>query len=96
LTAGSTSKHCFVVLDGSVEVKYNGSLLATEGSGGIVGELALVDDGAVSADVIATEETKLAVIDERRFLFLVQEHPFFAINVMKVMSDRLRQMNKMM
>ncbi|MEM6279092.1 MAG: cyclic nucleotide-binding domain-containing protein [Verrucomicrobiota bacterium] len=95
LTAGTTSKHCFVILEGAVEIQYEGSLLASEGPGGLVGELALVDDGAVSADVIATEETRLAVIDERRFQFLVQQHPFFALNVMKVMSERLRRMNQL-
>jgi hypothetical protein len=31
-------------------------------------------------------------IDRRRFLFLVQETPFFAINVMQVLAERLRKL----
>jgi hypothetical protein len=30
-------------------------------------------------------------VDERRFLFLVQQTPFFALSVMRVMAERLRR-----
>jgi CRP-like cAMP-binding protein len=33
----------------------------------------------------------LAVIDKRRFLFLVQETPMFALQVMSTMANRFRQ-----
>jgi CRP-like cAMP-binding protein len=35
-------------------------------------------------------DTKLAVIDRRMFLFLVQETPMFALQVMSNMAERLR------
>jgi len=31
-------------------------------------------------------------IGERRFTFLVQQTPFFAIQVMRIMADRLRRL----
>jgi CRP-like cAMP-binding protein len=34
------------------------------------------------------------VIPEKRFLFLVQTTPHFALQLMKVMVDRLRRMNE--
>ena len=37
---------------------------------------------------------KAAVVDERRFLFLIQQHPTFALELMGVMSRRLRRMNR--
>jgi CRP/FNR family cyclic AMP-dependent transcriptional regulator len=33
-------------------------------------------------------------IDERRFLFMVQQTPFFALRLMRVMTARLRAMNE--
>jgi CRP-like cAMP-binding protein len=33
---------------------------------------------------------RLVAIDERRFNFLVQQTPFFALQVMRIMSERLR------
>lgn len=38
----------------------------------------------------AKSDTTLATIDRHRFLFLVQETPTFALNVMSVMAARLR------
>ena len=35
-------------------------------------------------------DTKLAVIDRRKFLFLVQETPMFALQVMSTIARRLR------
>ena len=37
--------------------------------------------------------SRLATIDQRRFHFLVQEHPHFATHVMKTLVHRLRHMN---
>ncbi len=60
----------------------------------MIGEMALIDHLPRSASARATTDAKLVPIDQRRFLFLVQETPFFAIHVMKVMADRLRRMNE--
>jgi CRP-like cAMP-binding protein len=35
-------------------------------------------------------DTNLAVIDKRKFLFLVQETPMFALQVMSSIAKRLR------
>jgi CRP-like cAMP-binding protein len=46
-----------------------------------------------SATVAAVTDCEIAVVDRRR-LFLVQQTPSFAPNVMKVLSHRLREMNR--
>jgi len=51
--AGGPGDLMFVVLEGDVDVTLNGTLLETVGPGGIVGELALIDEGPRSADVVA-------------------------------------------
>jgi CRP/FNR family cyclic AMP-dependent transcriptional regulator len=80
------------VLEGDLEIRVGDRVIDTVGPGGIVGELALIDLKPRSATVRALTEVKLVPIDQRRFLFLVQETPFFAINVMKVMAERMRRL----
>jgi CRP-like cAMP-binding protein len=60
---------------------------------GIFGELSLIDQEERIASAIARTDCTLQVIDKRHFLFLVQENPLFAIQVMKVMADRLRRVD---
>jgi CRP-like cAMP-binding protein len=55
--------------------------------------MALIDHGPRSATVTASTDCTLAEIDEKRFLFLVQQTPIFALNVMRTLSHRLRRMN---
>ena len=93
IQSGSVSDTLYVILEGAVEVRYQGNVLATDKAGDIFGELSLVDKEPASADVVAIEDTKVAAVSEARFQFLVQQHPFFAISVMKVMAERLRKMN---
>jgi CRP/FNR family transcriptional regulator, cyclic AMP receptor protein len=33
-------------------------------------------------------------IPEKRFLFMVQQTPYFSLQIMKVMTDRLRRANE--
>jgi CRP-like cAMP-binding protein len=55
------------------------------------GEMALIDREPRSATAVAETDCELVVIDKRRFWFLVQETPYFAEIVMRVMADRLRR-----
>jgi CRP-like cAMP-binding protein len=81
----------YVVLSGTVETRIGGQVVETLTAGGIVGEMALIDKSPRSGDAVAVSETVVVPIDERRFLFLVQQTPFFALNVMRVMAERLRR-----
>lgn len=40
---------------------------------------------------MAKTDVKVSAIDQKRFLYLVRNHPFFALEVMKIMADRLRK-----
>ena len=83
----------YVVIEGEAEIRVRDRTVDTVGPGGILGEMALIDEKPRSATAIAKVDCKLVPIDQRRFTFLVQETPFFSLHVMKVMADRLRQMN---
>jgi CRP-like cAMP-binding protein len=91
---GDPGSQMYVVKSGEVTIGDGNHVFETLSTGGIVGEMALMDQGPRSATVRAVTEAEVIPIDQRRFLFMVQQTPFFAIRVMRVMSARLRAMNE--
>ena len=90
---GTPGDVMYVVLDGEVELRVRNEVLEIAGPGDIVGEMALIDASPRSATARAKSDCRLAPVDERRFLFMVDETPFFALHVMRVLANRLRRMN---
>jgi CRP-like cAMP-binding protein len=84
----------YVVIEGEVDLTIRGKVVETLGPGEPFGEMALIDQAPRTATAIAKTACKLAVIPEKRFLFMVQTTPHFALQIMKVMADRLRRMNQ--
>ena len=80
----------YAVVEGEVAITQLGKLIRTVGPGNIFGEMALIEHGPRSATATARTACKLVSINERRFNFLVQQTPFFALQVMRIMSERLR------
>ena len=93
IRAGEIGETMYVVIGGEVEVVDGPAVLETAGPGSIVGELALIDDEPRSASVVAKTDCRLVPVNRRQFQFMVQETPLFALAVMKVLADRLRQKN---
>ena len=58
------------------------------------GEMALIDKKPRSATVTAATDVEMVPVNERQFLFLVSQTPFFALKVMRVLAGRLRIANK--
>jgi CRP/FNR family cyclic AMP-dependent transcriptional regulator len=83
----------YVISEGEVELRIGSNILETAGPGLIFGEMALVDQSPRSAAAVAKTNCKLVPVDQRRFEFLVQQTPFFSLQVMRIMADRLRRTN---
>jgi CRP-like cAMP-binding protein len=81
----------YVVLDGEVDIYAHGRHVSTLRPGEIFGEMALIDDRPRSGSAIANTDCRVAQVDRRRFSFLVQQTPFFALEVMHTMAERLRR-----
>jgi CRP-like cAMP-binding protein len=87
---GDPGEVMYVVIEGEVDIVLRDNVVNSLGPGGIFGEMALVDHRPRSATAVAKTDCKLASIDERRFFFLIQQTPNFALSVMRVMASRLR------
>jgi CRP/FNR family cyclic AMP-dependent transcriptional regulator len=83
----------YVVREGEVEIRLGDKVLETVGPDGLFGEMAMVDGGPRTASVVARTDCKLVSIDQKRFQFLVQQTPNFAIQVMRLLVERLRRMD---
>lgn len=91
--AGDAGETMYVVMEGETEILDGPLILEVAGPGSIVGELALIDDVPRSATVVAKTDCRLVPVDRKRFEYMVQETPYFALAVMKVLADRLRAKN---
>jgi CRP-like cAMP-binding protein len=91
---GDPGDEMFVVQEGEVDIVIDGTVVETVSPEGFFGELALIDRATRSADAVVRTDCKLIAMNQHRFLFMVDEVPFFAIRVMTVMADRLRRAAK--
>jgi CRP/FNR family transcriptional regulator, cyclic AMP receptor protein len=91
---GEIGKTMYVVKEGEVGIYLDGQVVQVHGPGGIFGEMALIDQKPRSASAIARTSCQVVLIDERRFMFLIQQTPFFALQVMRIMAGRLRNLMK--
>jgi len=87
---GATGDEMFGVITGAVELRLPNGHAVTLGPDETFGEMAIIESSPRSATAVATEDCQLAVIDRRRFLFLVGETPNFALQVMANLAERLR------
>jgi CRP/FNR family transcriptional regulator, cyclic AMP receptor protein len=88
---GDAADRMYLVKSGAVRLSTRDRELETVGEGGLFGEMAVIDREPRSATAVAETDCELVTIDKRRFWFLVQETPYFAEIVMRVMVDRLRR-----
>jgi CRP-like cAMP-binding protein len=81
----------YCILKGDVEIIFKDKVINTHGVGEIFGEMALIDTRVRSASAIAKTECELVPVNERKFIFLTQQHPFFALHIMRILAERLRK-----
>jgi len=91
---GDKGDAMYVVPTGEVVIERGGHVMETLGGGGIFGEMALIDGSPRSATVRAKTDCEVAPINQKSFLFLVHETPYFAIAVMRALADRLRRIDE--
>ena len=91
---GDPAQELFVVETGRVELRVGDKIVHTVSPHEIFGEMALIDGRPRSATAIALTDVRVVPVDEQLFLFLVRHTPYFALNVMRVVVQRLRTMTE--
>lgn len=91
---GEDGHMMFVLSTGTAHVLVGSQVVETLQHGSIVGEVSIVLPGPRSASVVAQTDCEFVAVDEKRFQFLVQQTPFFAMQVMRVMAERLRKLDQ--
>jgi CRP-like cAMP-binding protein len=91
---GQTGREAFVILDGTVVVKRNGRKVADLGVGAVVGELSLLDHGPRTATAICTSDCTLMVIDQRRFLSVIDDIPSLSHKLLRTLAARIRELDR--
>ena len=91
---GDAGTTLYIVTEGEIVLTAGGVVLERLGPGGMFGEMALIEHKPRSATATAATDAKAAALDQKRFLYLVGNTPYFAIEVMQVMAARLRRMDE--
>ncbi len=88
---GQVADVAYVIAEGVVEIRDGERVIDTLADGEMFGEMALIDRGVRSAAAVAKTDCKVVRIDEKRLLFLIQQTPFFAIQMMQLLVERMRR-----
>ena len=91
---GQTGREAFVILDGDVVVKRNGRKVTTLCDGDVVGELSLLDHGPRTATAICETDCTLLVIDQRRFLGVLDDVPAITHKLLARLASRIRDLDR--
>ena len=94
-SAGDEGDEMFGVVSGQVELRRGDEVLTTVGPNETFGELAIIDKAPRALTAVAVEPTEVAAINQSQFLFLTHETPMFAIQVMRSLTGRIRQLDEL-
>lgn len=87
---GADDKYAYAVTAGEVELRAGETVIEVVTANGMFGELALIEPRTRTTTALAKTDVTLVSIDRRSFLFLIAEEPKFALNVLRLLTRRLR------
>lgn len=90
---GDSPAFMYVVLTGTVDIIAQNKTLERVGAGQALGILSLLDGQPRTATARAIGTTQVAVIDRKKFRFMIEEMPNFCWYVMGELAHRLRATN---
>jgi hypothetical protein len=90
VTAGEEGDQLYIVRAGEVAVHHGDVAAAVAGPGSLFGESAVLDPAPYSADIVATVDTDLLILDRTTLLDLMGRRPEVAAGIIAVLVRRLR------
>jgi CRP/FNR family cyclic AMP-dependent transcriptional regulator len=91
---GDKTDMMFVLISGTARILVNGREVEQLAVGDPVGEMSLIDQEVHSASVEAVSDCEFVCVDQRRFDALIAETPGFAVDLMRTLVKRLRNMDR--
>jgi CRP/FNR family transcriptional regulator, cyclic AMP receptor protein len=88
---GDPGEFLCVLLSGTVEIRKNDKLITVVTPGDMFGEMGLIDNQPRSADAVAISHTRIALIREGQFMSLLEATPYFALAIMRLLTERFRR-----
>lgn len=89
---GDEANLVYVIKTGLVHIVLNGEIIETLEKGDIFGEMALVDSSPRSASAVCETAATLVALDQNAFENYVHATPHFAVQMLKIMNNRLRKL----
>lgn len=88
---GDEADFMYVVLKGEVEIVFGDDVVDRLHEGNVFGEMALVDRSPRSATARVSRRCSVALVDREAFSARVAEAPWFALEVLAIVVERLRR-----
>ncbi|MGB9366910.1 MAG: cyclic nucleotide-binding domain-containing protein [Xanthobacteraceae bacterium] len=86
----------YIVQSGVIEMTIGERVVEVCGSNEAIGFMSMIDTAPRSSTARVKEPVELSIIDQRKFRFMVDEVPNFALYIMGAMARRIRGMSKAM
>ena len=94
--AGDRSRSMYIVKSGNVRIAVRDIEVAIVQEGEFFGEMAMIDLAPRSASAFALTDCELVPVSESYFLTIVDQMPYFSLDIMRILTRRLRAMNRML
>ena len=91
---GDAGNCMYVVQSGVVEMTIGDTVIEVCGPNEAIGFMSMIDTAPRSSTARVKEPVELSIIDQRKFRFMVDEVPNFALYIMGAMARRIRGMSK--
>lgn len=86
---GELGQEAMIIESGTAEVRRDGRKIDDLNQGDFFGEMSLVNHMPRNADVVATSDMTLLVMDSREFSSILSEYPQVAVKILRTVVDRL-------
>jgi CRP-like cAMP-binding protein len=93
---GDAGNCMYVVQSGVIEMVIGDTVVELCGTNEAIGFMSMVDGATRSSTARVKEACELSLIDQRKFRFMVDEVPNFALYIMGAMARRIRGMGQTM
>jgi CRP-like cAMP-binding protein len=93
---GTAGREAFIVVDGTASVWRDGKLIASVGTGAVLGEVALLANRARTATVRAETAMTIEVLNRREFEQLLDDNPGITRKLLVATAKRVHQLEPSM